>query len=91
MSITRRDFLGLGATAAAAIPLAPLLIPKFELVPDPVVEPVKADDLVVEGSGNSGISILTPNSSHCSISFGTPADKECVMRYTYTSDLLIAA
>ena len=35
---------------------------------------VAADELVVEGSGSAGISILTPNTSSCSIRFGDPED-----------------
>ena len=35
---------------------------------------VDMDDLVVENSGNAGISILSPNASASSLAFGSPAD-----------------
>lgn len=41
-----------------------------------VVAPSNADDLVVENSGDTGISILSPDASTSSLSFGAPGDNQ---------------
>jgi hypothetical protein len=47
-----------------------------------------ADDLVIEGSGNAGFSILTPDASNANIYFATPADGVgAQIQWNYTSDL----
>ena len=51
-----------------------------------------ADDLVIENSGNAGISILTPAGSIGSIFFGDPADNdEGVIQFDHFSNNLVIA
>jgi len=48
-----------------------------------------ADDLVVESSGNGGISILTPDASNANIFFGSPTDSAgALIRWNHDGDFL---
>ena len=57
-----------------------------------VTAPVSGDELVVENSGNAGISILTPNDALGSIFFGDPEDNdEGLIQFDHFSNRLVIA
>jgi hypothetical protein len=85
--VVMRSYIGTSKLTVGGDVAADGTLHVFSATAGSVTANANEDDLVIENSGNAGISILTPNSAAGSIAFGDPDDNDKAMiQYNHSND-----